>query len=175
MLDQLKEGLRLYGLAELLNQYPEICMPLFVAGQDIEANAEFVMSAISPELSEKGTYKYQVEVKLVNFLQDLYEFEENPEHAEDGCPRAVTTSTFLQWLTGQGHVPLLPSEKNDFVVALQFNHDCSAEFGIHSMCYPVVSAFSKTIVLPVKHMTAYDQFRGLLLEAFHLGQEFHKV
>lgn len=34
------------------------------------------MSAISPELSEKGTNKYLVEVKVVNFLQDfLHEFE----------------------------------------------------------------------------------------------------
>lgn len=38
ILDQLKEGFRLYGLAELLNQYPEICRPLFVAGEAIEVS-----------------------------------------------------------------------------------------------------------------------------------------
>ncbi|MED6240137.1 hypothetical protein ATANTOWER_016622 [Ataeniobius toweri] len=134
MLDQLKEGLRLYGLAELLNQNPEICRPLFVAGRDIEANAEF-MCAISPELSEKGTNKYQVEVKLVNFLQDfLYEFEENPEHAEDGCPHAVTPSTFLQGLTGQGHVPLLPSEKT---LLWQFNSTMIAVPNLESTAFAI--------------------------------------
>uniref|UniRef100_A0AAZ1XJZ7 HECT domain-containing protein n=1 Tax=Oreochromis aureus TaxID=47969 RepID=A0AAZ1XJZ7_OREAU len=153
MLEQLKEGLQLYGLHLLIKQYPEICQPLF-----------FVMASIHPQLSEKGTSKHQVELDLVNFIQDLlYESE------------GKWLFLFLQWITGQGHVPLLPSEKKDFAVVVKFNHNCEADFGNHSICYPVVSSCAKTIVLPVKHMKSYSQFRMVLLEAFHLGQEFNNV
>uniref|UniRef100_A0AAZ1X0R8 HECT domain-containing protein n=1 Tax=Oreochromis aureus TaxID=47969 RepID=A0AAZ1X0R8_OREAU len=137
MLEQLKEGLQLYGLHLLIKQYPEICQPLFVLGGD------FVMASIHPQLSEKGTSKHQVELDLVNFIQDLlYESED---------------------------------ENKDFAVVVKFNHNCEADFGNHSICYPVVSSCAKTIVLPVKHMKSYSQFRMVLLEAFHLGQEFNNV
>ncbi|KAL4006492.1 ATP-binding cassette, subfamily B (MDR/TAP), member 8 [Sarotherodon galilaeus] len=140
-------------------------------------NAEFVMASIHPQLSEKGTSKHQVELDLVNFIQDLlYESEEGQEHvADEDGPRSITPARFLQRITGQGHVPLLPSEKKDFAVVVKFNHNCEADFGNHSICYPVVSSCAKTIVLPVKHMKSYSQFRMVLLEAFHLGQEFNNV
>lgn len=48
-------------------------------------------------------------------------------------------------------------------------------FGHHQVCYPVVSACSKTTELPVRHMRSYDQFKEVLKEAFLLGQEFRNV
>ena len=58
-------------------------------------------------------------------------------------PSPITPAKLLQWITGQGHMPLLP-----FAVILKFNHDCTADFGEHSVCYPIVSACAKTISLP---------------------------
>ncbi|XP_041841563.1 uncharacterized protein LOC121639995 [Melanotaenia boesemani] len=176
MLEELREGLQLYGLLELIKQHPDTCQPLFVPGEDVKVNAEFVMASIHPQLSEKGTTRHQVELEMLNFIQDfLYESEESPEHlGDEGGPRSVTPAMFLQWITGHGHIPLLPSEKKDFAVVIKFNHDCGADFGNHSICYPLVSACAKTIVLPVKHMKSYDQFKMVLMEAFHLGQDFNK-
>ncbi|KAI4827467.1 hypothetical protein KUCAC02_030859, partial [Chaenocephalus aceratus] len=72
MLEQLREGLQLYGLLSLMSQYPDICQPLFVSGEDV--NAEFVMASILPQLSDKGTTRHQVELEMMNFIQDfLYE------------------------------------------------------------------------------------------------------
>uniref|UniRef100_A0A3B1J5C8 HECT domain-containing protein n=1 Tax=Astyanax mexicanus TaxID=7994 RepID=A0A3B1J5C8_ASTMX len=162
MLEQLREGLQLYDLLSLLRQYPDICQPLLVPGED------FVMASICPQLSDKGSTRHQIELELINFLQDfLYEAEEGPH--------SITPARFLQWVTGQGHIPLLPSEKKDFAVTVKFNHDCNADFGIHNICYPVVSACAKRIVLPVRHIKSYDQFKSILLEAFYLGQEFNIV
>ncbi|KAK1880425.1 G2/M phase-specific E3 ubiquitin-protein ligase, partial [Dissostichus eleginoides] len=147
MLEQLREGLQLYGLLSLMSQYPDICQPLFVSGEDVKVNAEFDF---------------------------LYEAEDHGHVDKDGL-HPITPATFLQWITGQGHVPLLPSEKKDFAVVIQFNHDCSADFGPHSVCYPVVTACAKTITLPVRHMRPYEKFKNILTEAFQLGQEFSNV
>ncbi|KAK1895219.1 G2/M phase-specific E3 ubiquitin-protein ligase [Dissostichus eleginoides] len=74
MLEQLREGLQLNGLLSLMSQYPDICQPLFVSGEDIKVNAEFVMTSILPQLSDKGTTRHQVELEMMNFIQDfLYE------------------------------------------------------------------------------------------------------
>ncbi|XP_028451799.1 uncharacterized protein LOC114567093 isoform X2 [Perca flavescens] len=178
MLDQLREGLQLYDLLLLIGQYPDICQPLFVPGEDVKVNAEFVMASILPQLSEKGTSRHQIELEMINFIQDfLYEAEaEGQGHVDDQDGlHSITPARFLQWITGQGHIPLLPSEKKDFAVTIKFNHDCSADFGHHNVCYPVVSACAKNIVLPVKHMRPYDQFKKVLIEAFHLSQQFNMV
>ncbi|KAJ4921826.1 hypothetical protein JOQ06_022581 [Pogonophryne albipinna] len=166
MLEQLREGLQLYGLLSLMSQYPDICQPL---------SMQFVMTSILLQLSDKGTTRHQVELEMMNFIQDfLYEAEDHGHVDKDG-QHPITPATFLQWITGQGHVPLLPSEKKDFAVVIQFNHDCSADFGHHSVCYPVVTACAKTITLPVRHMRPYDKFKNILTEAFQLGQEFSNV
>ncbi|XP_035846918.1 uncharacterized protein LOC116052884 [Sander lucioperca] len=60
LLSQLGEGLKLYGLADLMNQYPNICQPLFVPGIEVKADADFVFAACQPEFSEKGSNKEQV-------------------------------------------------------------------------------------------------------------------
>lgn len=176
MLEQLSEGLQLYDLLSLIRQYPDICQPLFVPGEDVKVNAEFVMASILPQLSDKGTSRHQIELEMINFIQDfLYEAEAQDQVDDQDGLHSITPARLLQWITGQGHIPLLPSEKKDFAVTIKFNHDCSADFGHHSVCYPVVSACAKNIVLPVKHMRPYDQFKKVLTEAFHLGQQFNMV
>ncbi|KAK5935024.1 hypothetical protein CgunFtcFv8_020422 [Champsocephalus gunnari] len=111
---------------------------------------QFVMASIIPQLSDKGTTRHQVELEMMNFIQDfLYEAEDHGHVDKDGL-HPITPATFLQWITGQGHVPLL---------------------GHHSVCYPVVTACAKTITLPVRHMRPFD----ILTEAFQLGQEFSNV
>ncbi|XP_045908911.1 uncharacterized protein LOC123973083 isoform X2 [Micropterus dolomieu] len=132
MLEQLRGGLQLYDLLSLIRQYPDICQPLFVPGEDVKVNAEFVMASILPQLSDKGTSRHQIELEMINFIQDfLYEAEaEDQGHVDDqNSLHSITPSRFLQWITGQGHIPLLPSEKKDFAVTIKFNHDCSADFG----------------------------------------------
>ncbi|CAJ1053409.1 uncharacterized protein LOC114557815 isoform X2 [Xyrichtys novacula] len=169
MLEQLTEGLKLFDLLSLIRKYPDICRPL-------------------PQLNDKGTNRHQVEMKMMDFLQDfLYEVEakaenpvsenenKDPEDDDTDGPSPITPARLLQWMTGQGHIPLLPSERELFAVILKFNHDCTADFGDHSVCYPIVSACAKTISLPVRHMSSYEQFKMVLTEAFHLGQEFSKV
>ncbi|CAI5686120.1 unnamed protein product [Oreochromis niloticus] len=70
------------------------------------------MASIHPQLSEKGTSKHQVELDLVNFIQDLLYESGGQEHvADEDGPRSITPARFLQWITGQGHVPLLQKRR----------------------------------------------------------------
>ncbi|XP_061574515.1 uncharacterized protein LOC133441138 [Cololabis saira] len=177
LLSQLREGLKLYGLADLMSQYPNICQPLFVPGVEVKADADFVFAACNPEFSEKGSNKEQVEVSAMNHLQDFLQELEECELPEVGdYPGHLSPSTFMQWLTGQGHIPVLPEEKRNFTVFVQFNHTCHIQYVVHTVCYPIVAACSNTIRLPVQHMQTYTEFKQVITEAFHLlGQAFHQV
>ena len=83
--------------------------------------------------------------------------------------------TLLQWITGQGHLPVLKEERRCFNISIKFNHHCNTEFGDQRICYPTVVACSNTITLPMKHMISYNDFKTVLVGAFHLGQEFSRV
>ncbi|XP_074524804.1 uncharacterized protein LOC141789325 [Halichoeres trimaculatus] len=175
-LSQLREGLKLYGLASLMSQYPKICQPLFVPGVEMKADADFVFAACHPEFSEKGSSEEQVEFSIMNHLQDFLQELETNEHTEVGnTSGSLSPSTFLQWLTGQGHVPLLPQEMANFKVFVYFSHTCHINYGVHTVCYPTVSACSNTIHLPVQHMQTFNAFKQVMTEAFFQGQGFHLI
>ncbi|XP_017548199.1 uncharacterized protein LOC108424580 [Pygocentrus nattereri] len=178
ILQQMRNGLQLYGLSDLMSKYPKICQPLFIPGVEMTADADFVMSVCQAQFSVKGSYKEQREVTLMNHLQDLLqelEQNENPPGLQEAALPSMTPRTFLQWVTGQGHVPILAWEKAKFRIIVEFNHYCDVDYSEHTICYPTVAACSSTITLPVKHMLTYENFKQIMMEAFCLGQEFHKI
>ncbi|XP_060760779.1 uncharacterized protein LOC132870874 isoform X2 [Neoarius graeffei] len=171
---QLREGLALYGVADLMRQYPDVCQVLFVPGLEVKADADSVFAMCRPMFSDKGSIKEQMEVTLMNHLQDFLQSMEACDHLEAG-PDCLSPSKVLQWLTGQGHIPVLPEERLNFQVCVEFIHNCDIQYGTHTVCYPTVAACSNTIRLPVKYMQTYAEFVAIMSEAFHLGQAFHQV
>ncbi|MEQ2242430.1 hypothetical protein ILYODFUR_035788 [Ilyodon furcidens] len=57
MLEQLRKGQRLYGLLEVMETHPGLCLPLFVPGEDDRVDAAFVLVRCKPVFSEKGSVK----------------------------------------------------------------------------------------------------------------------
>uniref|UniRef100_A0A3Q2FXH8 Uncharacterized protein n=1 Tax=Cyprinodon variegatus TaxID=28743 RepID=A0A3Q2FXH8_CYPVA len=145
MLQQLRKGLELCGLVNQMNVNAEACRPLFVPGKITKPDADFIMMNCQPQYSEKGTSKERAEKKIINFLQDfLEELEISGTILDNKRRRQVKGQHVLQWMTGQAHTPILPSEKQHFRIKFSFYHECSELLGDHSICYPVVSACTCT-------------------------------
>uniref|UniRef100_A0A672KXG5 HECT domain-containing protein n=1 Tax=Sinocyclocheilus grahami TaxID=75366 RepID=A0A672KXG5_SINGR len=145
MLDQLRKGLQLYDLPKVMEIHPDLCLPLFVPGEnDDRVNHCGSYSPYHPVLSDKGSVKYTKEVNVMNFFQDFLQEVEDCGEAEQ-----MTAGKVMQWMTGQRHKPILPSDQKDFNITVKFNHDCDTH---HTVCFPTVSACTCTITFPTAHL-----------------------
>ncbi|XP_041834217.1 G2/M phase-specific E3 ubiquitin-protein ligase-like [Melanotaenia boesemani] len=178
MLQQLRKGMELYGLLNLMSTNREACHGLFVPGKIIKPDADFMMMNCKPQFSEKGTSKERTERKIINFLQDyLQELDIRDGEGESAGEEvdSLKVHHVLQWMTGQSHIPILPDEKRHFKITCNFDHQCQQRLGDHIICYPVVSACTHTVTFPVQHLNTYDDFRKLMSEAVRYGGGFHRV
>ncbi|XP_030580690.1 uncharacterized protein LOC115777020 isoform X2 [Archocentrus centrarchus] len=145
----------------------------------MKPDADYIMAILIPELSERGSQRHARENAVINFLQDFLQDLEIPdqEEAEEVCgpmpqelqaedqgghwsqnqPSRMSVPTVVQWLTGQRHKPLLPSERADFKINVRFDHLCKEKNPGHHICYPLVSACTNTVTFPVAHMNTYTE------------------
>ncbi|KAM9306756.1 uncharacterized protein KZ484_000144 [Pholidichthys leucotaenia] len=89
---QLCEGLKLYGLVDLMSQYPNIFQTMFVPGMEVKADVDFVFTTCHPELSEKGSNKQRVEMTIMNHLQDFLQDLESSRVAPPSAHPNVTAA-----------------------------------------------------------------------------------
>ncbi|CAI5646093.1 uncharacterized protein LOC100707485 isoform X2 [Oreochromis niloticus] len=179
MLQQLRKGMELYGLVNLMAVNPEACHSLFVPGKILKPDADFIMMSCQPHFSEKGTSRERTERKIINFLQDFLQEIEASDGNTGGAggekSESLAVQHVLQWMTGQSHVPILPDEKRHFKITCKFDHECKERLGDHSICYPVVSACTCTVTFPVQHLDTYTMFKTIMSAAVRYGGGFHRV
>uniref|UniRef100_A0A3Q2SV61 HECT domain-containing protein n=1 Tax=Fundulus heteroclitus TaxID=8078 RepID=A0A3Q2SV61_FUNHE len=140
ILSQLREGLRFYGLNEVLKYHEDLCEQLFVPGH---------LSKVKEE-------------NLRN--------EQEDEPGTTGREQSVRA--FLQWATGQAHVPMIVSEREAFKIIINFDYDCKSRYGPHRQCYPTVNACAVALTFPTRHFVTYHDFENVLTEAIRGGFEF---
>uniref|UniRef100_A0A3B3D9D2 HECT domain-containing protein n=1 Tax=Oryzias melastigma TaxID=30732 RepID=A0A3B3D9D2_ORYME len=132
---------------------------------------DLLLGALSPEFSEDGSVRRQKEIKIINFLQDfLQELEDNGTTGKN----PLSVPSFLQWTTGQAHIPLIQSEKEAFKINITFEHDCDTRYGQHTICYPTVNACSAAITFPTQHYVTYSDFEKNILQAICGGYKFSR-
>uniref|UniRef100_A0A667ZG40 HECT domain-containing protein n=1 Tax=Myripristis murdjan TaxID=586833 RepID=A0A667ZG40_9TELE len=153
---------------ELSQLIMEVMLIKFL-NSDLTVDAAFILEKCQPDFSEKGSVKYSREVNIMNFLQD---FLQETEDCGIELPQHLTVGRIMQWITGQAHKPVLPSERKDFIISVNFYHDCDES---HTICFPTVSACSRTITFPIAHVTTFSEFRDMMKTALSHGQSFFRV
>ncbi|XP_078801046.1 uncharacterized protein LOC144991112 [Oryzias latipes] len=188
ILTQLREGFKLYGLTDFLAEHKQLCQELFVPGHIENVDADFIVGALSPNLSEEGSVRRQKELHVLNFLQDfLQNLEDKDTVHEDKLPASAATQEttgvgnkrlslqhFFQWITGHAHVPLIQCQRSIFKITVNFEHDCYSHYGEHGICYPVVNACGVSVTFPVCHLGTYSEFERNLNTALEFGYEFSR-
>ncbi|XP_039517805.1 uncharacterized protein LOC120471939 [Pimephales promelas] len=107
MLQQVCDGLKLYGFQDLLAQHSETCLQIFVPGYLKKVDAEFLELALAPIFREEGSLRHHRECRIINFLQD---FIQKLEDAEEELATAEkegvgTYFTYLRLPPNFGHRP----------------------------------------------------------------------
>ena len=194
-LGEFMEGLKAYGLKDLLLNNPESCRPLFVKGlvQDVDAN--YLVGLLQPEFSNMGTPERTAVEQVLDNFQDFLHMLEDEEitgyssavawnydcdlevSGEDDISvdgeryeePNVSAAGVMKWLTGQRHREIT---RSDLKISVKFNHNCKVVNPNHRVCYPHVGACGMEISFPVMHMTKYDEFKDVFLMAFCKGQAF---
>lgn len=173
MLQQLREGLDLYGFSQVMQAKTEECRSLFVAGDDESVDSYYITSHLVPVMSERGCNKHHKETQILEHFQDfLHELEvaEPDATSED----ITTVPSVMQWITGQAHRHLLLSDCQNFKITVKFDHDCH-KMPNHTICYPTVSACTDTITFPVAHMSDYGSFKNVMTTAIKYGAGFDRA
>lgn len=179
VLQQICDGLKLYGFHDSVTHHSDTCLQLFVPGHLKKVDAEFLELALTPVFSEEGSLRRHRECRIINYLQDFIQKLEDEEELAtpeevgmSNTSNCTTVSSFLQWLTGQAHVPLIASQREGFKICIEFDHDCDVRYGRHNICYPVVNACVVCITFPTKHLGTYQEFQEIMSEAINSSQEF---
>lgn len=191
-LKEFREGLRLYGLSEILAKSPQACKPLFVTGQQEKVDAAYLYSLMYPAFSEERSSRRKLEEDVMDSFQDFLieleegkvapvayhnEDDESEDKSEDKHPMEMfrmldlSPAGVLGWLTGQKHRQL---NEDKIKIVVKFDHECLVRKPGHSICFPLVAACGREITFPVMHMKEYDEFKNIFQLAFCRGQAFAK-
>ncbi|KAF4106742.1 hypothetical protein G5714_012732 [Onychostoma macrolepis] len=177
MLQQLREGLKLYNLIDVMEKNREVCRSLFVVqGGDDKVDSHYIVSHLVPQMSESGTLKHAKEVKILNHFQDfLMELEDDNDEDDTQDEEALSVPRVMQWLTGQAHRHLLLSQRQAFKITVEFDHTCMQRMPSHTLCYPIVSACTQTITFPTAHLSDFNEFKEIMKTAVQHGACFYRV
>ncbi|KAK7916393.1 hypothetical protein WMY93_012154 [Mugilogobius chulae] len=115
MLGQLQKGLHLYDMLRNVNANADFCLPLFVCGEEHRVYAASII--------QKGSIRCTREVNVMNFFQDIQDYEDEVEDDQK-----LTVGEVMQWITGQGHKP-----RGRFPHIYQTLCD-----SLHTICFPTM-------------------------------------
>ena len=176
------KGLGLLGLSDMISRNPGLCREFFVKKQEPKVDSNYLFSILCVSYSDKGSSKICLEERIIDFFQDfLISIENNqceglntaitwdnddPNEAVTEITPEMSVKGILGWLTGQQHY------SDDLLITVKFEHDCLIKNPNHTICFPIVSACSMEIVLPVVHMDTESKFREVFVLAYCKGYAF---
>ena len=177
-------GLELFGMKETLLENKTLLRSLFINYFDTAVNANCVFSLVEPTFSKEGSFRKKVEEKMLYYLQyflimmedekisgatESLTYDTDNETSAKESEVKINPAGFLKLMTGQSHKPL---HTGNFKISVKFNHDCLTKNSLHKLCFPIVRAYAREIVLPVSHMKEFNKFKEVMLLAICNGQTF---
>ena len=193
---EFREGLKAYGLKDLLLDHPESCKPLFIMGHIEAVDASYLVGLLEPEFSDMGTPERAVEDQVIDNFQDfLHKLEDEQitgyssavawnydsdllEGSGEGDVTVdeekyeeaeLSAAGVMQWLTGQRHREITGGTLK---ISVKFNLTYKVERPNHRVCFPYVGACGMEITFSMIYMTKYDEFENIFLLAYCKGQAF---
>ena len=198
-MQELKKGLDIYGLGDLIQRNPDVCRPFFVKDfkKDLVPDADYLFSLMEPIFSEEGSTKRVIEESIMDYIQDLlialedtsvsgysapvawnYDESQNdpstPAEDAEGLFETADMSVggVMGWLTGQRHKHVSTKEK--LTITINFDHECLLRNPNHKICFPLIGACGRELTIPVVHMSKAENFKELFVMAYCKGQSFGK-
>ena len=149
-LDEILRGHELFGIKETPLENKTMLGSLFINSFDTAVNASYVFSLLEPTFSVEGSFRNLVEEKMLDHLQDFLMMmkDENISCVTESLAYDTDNETSTKWSTGQNHKPL---SIGNFNISVKFNHDYLTKNPLHKLCFPVVLACAREIVLPKPH------------------------
>ncbi|XP_042268886.1 uncharacterized protein LOC122987983 [Thunnus albacares] len=109
MLQQIRNGMKVYNLLEVIGRHQTLCTNLFVSKEDDDRpGADYIMSILAPELSESGSRRQARENSIINFFQDFLQDLEVTGEDQEMCE--PLTQEVLQSQNQEGHWSLEQQE-----------------------------------------------------------------
>ncbi|KAL7403437.1 hypothetical protein ABVT39_000606 [Epinephelus coioides] len=71
MLQQIREGLKVYNLNKVMQRKPKESHDLFVTGCDDKVDSHYILSHLAPDMSPHGSGKHKEESKILEYFQDF--------------------------------------------------------------------------------------------------------
>ena len=182
-------GLELFGFVSILKNNVELLKELFVV-TDNKVDANFVVSALTANFSATGRKRRKDEELIIDYFQDMLISLEDGKvsgqseplayfHGDKGIEGSIefeddtvaskttpdlSPAGIFKWLTGQRHKSL---NFKKVEITVDFDHECLDRNPDHKICFPIVGAYGKSILLPVSHMiSSTEEFQQIFLLAF---------
>ena len=103
-LNELRRGLNLFGLADIVSNHSQVIRSLFVSGQQIAVDADYVLSLIKPEFSDEGSSRRVEEEHMMDYFQNfLMELEDEKQNGD---------SEALTWAAGDSNEKTVENTSN---------------------------------------------------------------
>ncbi len=172
---QLKEGLKLYGLLEMLVKYPKDGQLIMCYNDKFEmTSGDFLQQLKQPVFSPEGSNIKMREVDtLAYYTQFLEDLESSGVVCVDG--KSVSMKDVLSFLTG---APCYPVTGWPTSPSVKFKHDCfERQIPLENQpchCYPTASTCTFILTLPL-HYKSYDSFQTAFAKAILYCKGFGQV
>ena len=106
-------------------------------------------------LDDLQDFLIMMEDEKISDATEPLAYDTDDETSAKASEPKINPAGVLKWVTRQSYKPL---RIGNFKISVKFNHYCLIKNPLHKLCFPVVRACAREILLPVSHMKEFDEF-----------------